>query len=382
MPPAAMRFAIVAPLLFTASACAQTGTRAVPSRPASSPADTAPAPAPARERSLPTVTLNKIEYISLPNAAKWMRMKTAWQEKERRLTIFDATNKAELEADSRELKLNGLRLFLGRPTLLRNDVLYAAKSDFDRMLLSRLRPELVPAPPPRPRVIALDPGHGGLDNGMENKALGLKEKVLTLDVAQRLQKILVARGYKVVLTRTDDGSLARDKPTDWRMRFDLANRAGADVLISIHFNSLYPDTKTSGTETYMFTPQMNRSDRAWSPKQVDDTERDAMPVNRYDAWSALLSQMMHRNVINQLKTLDRGQKTMHSAVLRGLNCPAVLVESVFLSNESEATRAATAAYRQQIAEALASGIDAYADAVAALHPKPSAPGAVSTPPPK
>jgi len=281
------------------------------------------------------------------------------------------------EADSREVSLHGLRLFLGRAVLLRNGVLYIGRVDFERVLVARLRPALLPSPPLPPRVIALDPGHGGTDNGMENKRLGLKEKVLTLDVAQRLQKILTARGYRVLLTRTDDRPLAPDKPTDFRRRAEVANRAGADVFVSIHFNSLYPDTKTTGTETYTFTPQFQRSDRAWSPLEPDDTERDAAPVNRYDPWSALLGQRVHAEVIGALKTLDRGQKTMHSAVLRGLNCPAVLVESVFLSNDAEAAQAATPAGRQQIAEAIAAGLAAYADTLTSLQPKPPKPPAVS-----
>jgi N-acetylmuramoyl-L-alanine amidase len=85
---------------------------------------------------------------------------------------------------------------------------------------------------------------------------------------------------------------------------------------------------------------------------------------------------MHREVIDTLKTVDRGQKTMHLAVLRGLKCPAVLVESVFLSNETEAKRAATPAYLQQIAEGLARGIGAYADTLGKIPPKQTPPSAV------
>ena len=379
MPPAALRFA-AAFVLGALTLDAQSSGRSVPSRPPDA-ASNVPPPAPAKIRALTTATFGRAEYVSLADAATLLALKGTWQEKERRLTLADAKTKIILEADSREVSFNGLRMFLGTPAILRNGTLYVAKIDFERLLLARARPALVAAPPSRPRVVAIDPGHGGSDNGFENKRLGLKEKVLTLDVAQRLQKLLVTRGYKVVLTRTDDRALARDKPTDFRMRADLANRAGAEVFVSIHFNSLFPDTKTGGTETYMFTPQSHRSDRAWSPKEPDDTEREAAPVNRYDPWSALFEQLMHREVIGSLQTLDRGQKTMHSAVLRGLNCPAVLVESIFLSNEAEAARAAKPEYRQQIAEALAAGIEAYSDAVAALHPKPAAPATVSPRPP-
>ena len=376
--PAALRFALVAPLLLAVSAAAESPSRTVPTRPAGPLTNSSPRPpAMGRLSSLSVTRLGGVEYVSLREAAALMGLKVVWLELERRLILSDPTTKVEFEADSRGLVLNGLRLFLGRPVVLRNGAFYVSRVDFERGLVARLRPALLSGVPARPKVIALDPGHGGNDNGMENKRLGLKEKVLTLEVALRLQKLLIARGYKVVLTRTDDRQLAPDKPTDFRKRADIANRAGADLFVSIHFNSLYPDTKTSGTETYTFTPQNQRSDRAWSPAEPDDTEREAMPVNRFDPWSALLGQLMHREVIGALKTLDRGQKTMHSAVMRGLNCPAVLVESIFLSNDGEAKQAASAEGRQQIAEALAAGIGAYADTVSALQPKPPGPGAVS-----
>ncbi len=377
MPQAALRFLLVAPLLGALVAAAQAPGRSTPTRPGGASVASPAFSALPRLAQLSTTRIGGIDHVSLREAAPLLGLKASWSEPERQLTLFDATGRIGFEADSREVNFRGLRLFLGRPVLLRNGVVLVSKVDFERVLLARLRPALLGAPPPRPRVVALDPGHGGNDNGMENKPLGLKEKVLTLDVAQRVQRLLAGQGFTVVLTRTSDAPLAADKPTDFRRRADVANRAGADVFVSIHFNSLYPDTKTSGTETYTFTPQFQRSDRAWSPTEPDDTERDAAPVNRYDAWSSLLGQCLHREVIVRLGTLDRGQKTMHSAVMRGLACPAVLVESVFLSNESEARLAATPAGRQRIADAIAAGIVAYADAVAALQPKPAAPGGVS-----
>ena len=66
-------------------------------------------------------------------------------------------------------------------------------------------------------------------------------------------------------------------------------------------------------------------------------------------------------------------------MLRGLNCPAVLVESVFLSNDAEARHAATPAYRQQMAEALAAGIGDYAETLGKLQPKAALPPAAPAP---
>lgn len=378
MSPAARSLALLAPLFLAAWALAQPAApRVAPTRPGAAPASgalnaNARATIPARSVKLAAVPVTKIrdvQYVPMREAAVLIGFKATWLEKERQLVLTDGSTRVEFDAGSREVSVNGLRLFLGNPVLLRNGLIYVTRIDFERMLAARLRPALLPSPLPRPKVIAIDPGHGGGDNGMENKKLGLKEKVLTLDVAQRLQKLLVAQGYKVVLTRTEDRVFSADRPTELRKRSELANRAGADLFVSIHFNSLYPDTKTSGTETYVFTPQLLRSDRSQSPLEPDDTERTPSTVNRYDPWSALLSQMMHREVIEALKSLDRGQKTMHALVLRDLDCPAVLVESAFLSNDEEAKLSSSPAGRQRIAAAIASGIAAYADALGELQPK-------------
>jgi N-acetylmuramoyl-L-alanine amidase len=152
-------------------------------------------------------------------------------------------------------------------------------------------------------------------------------------------------------------------------------------MVSIHFNSLFPDTKTSGTEIYTFTRSGQRSDQSWSFAESDDAEPEASPVNAFDSWSSLLGYVMHSEVIGHLKTLDRGQKTKHLAVLRGLNCPGVLVESVFLSNEAEAKRAAAAEYRGQIAEAIVAGIRTYVATLDALRSGENKPTGTLSPAP-
>ncbi|MDB6093050.1 MAG: N-acetylmuramoyl-L-alanine amidase [Verrucomicrobia bacterium] len=377
--PAALRFAL-ATLLPLVAAAAADPARAAPMRP---PVNAPPgggsidaktrATIPAKSRKLsavPITRFNGLAYVPLREAAIIIGMKSLWVEKNRQLVLTDASSRLEFEGNSREISVDGLRLFLGKPVVVKNGLCYITQIDFERILVGRIRPGLLPSPLPRPKVIALDPGHGGGDSGFEDKRLGLKEKILTLDVAQRMQKLLVARGYKVVLTRTDDRQLGPDKTTDFRTRAEIANRANADLFVSVHFNSLFPDTKTSGTETYAFTPQFMRSDRAQSVTQPDDTEKDPAPVNRYDPWSALLSQSIQQEVINALKTGDRGQKTMHSGVMRWLDCPGVLVESLFLSNDFEANMASTPAGRQRIAAAIVAGIELYADTLSALAPKP------------
>lgn len=359
MSPAATRFLRAGIFLLAAAVplLADDRVRAAPRRPGAPPAAAKPVAAASDRARAPSQ-----RFVSVPDLARRLGLKLTPFGK-RSWLLTRGTTKIELEADSREITVDGMRLFMGAAATVRDGELHLSQIDADRTVGPLARPDILKVRPDRPKVIAIDPGHGGADNGMENKALGLKEKVLTLDVSQRLKKILTARGYKVVLTRSNDRPLSPDKSTDFQRRSQIANSVGADLMVSVHFNSLSPDTKTSGTEVYTFTPQFQRSTRSLSAGESDDAERDPAPVNRFDGWSAILAHSLHREIISSLKTSDRGQKTMHSAVLRGLNCPGVLVEAVFLSNPIEGKKATTSAYRQQIAEAIADGIVAYAAVV-------------------
>ena len=378
---AATRLAAVGGLLIPLAVCSHAvdapAARSAPTRPATNadPANVPGLPAVAKPTSPPATTrIKNIDYVSANDLAGRLGFRGKWDEAKRELTLAAGSRKLVLTGEKREVTCDGLRIFLGDAVQSRGGKLYVSKTDYERCLLPLLRPDFVSASVPRLRTIVLDPGHGGADPGMENQPLRVQEKVLALDVALRLEKLLKAEGYTVVLTRRDDRQLAPTKEADLQRRAIVANAAAADLFLSIHFNSLYPDTRVSGTEVYVFSRPGQRSDQSWGFGQSNDTENDFAPVNRHDAWTSLLAHALHRETIAGLKTSDRGHKTKHLAVLRGLNCPGVLVESLFLSNEAEARRAATPAYRQQIAEAMAAGIRSYAATLDSLRPKtPSAP---------
>ncbi|ACB77821.1 N-acetylmuramoyl-L-alanine amidase family protein [Opitutus terrae] len=314
-----------------------------------------PAPATKRARTVPTV--------GLASAAAKLGLKLSVDRPGRMIELTDGSRRMELELDSRETKINGLRFFLGEPVTSKGGGFQISHTDYESCLVPLLKPALAPNRPPEPKIIALDPGHGGSDTGTQNPRLGLQEKMFTLDVVLRLKKLLEFRGYTVVLTRD------ADEKVDLPQRAIIANRAQADLFVSVHFNSLYPDTKTSGAEVFTFTRAGQRSDQSRGFGQEDDTEDDPAPVNRYDVWSVALAQALHRETIEGLQLPDRGHKTKHLGMLRGLQCPAALVESGFLSNDAEAKKISTEAYRQKIAEVLASGIERYASVVRTLRRK-------------
>jgi N-acetylmuramoyl-L-alanine amidase len=296
-----------------------------------------------------------IDYVDARVFFARYGFKSGWVAAGDTMRFQSATVKIGLEADKRDVAFNGMRVLMGEPAVFRGGTLYISRIDADKLFLPILSPSSVAAPAaPVLRVIAIDAGHGGQDTGTQNKALKLDEKDFTLDVANRLRALLVKQGYRVVMTRTDD------RFVELAQRAEIANKAGADLFISIHFNAVAGSPLVRGSETYVMTPRYQRS--TGSPKR-EASDNVANPGNANDPWNALLGFHMHNQVLNKLDSVDRGFKRARFAVLRLVNSPGVLVEAGYLSNTEEARKIATAAYRQDIAEAFAQGVRAYAVAI-------------------
>jgi N-acetylmuramoyl-L-alanine amidase len=169
------------------------------------------------------------------------------------------------------------------------------------------------------RTIVIDAGHGGYDRGgVPGQRISEKDK--TLDVAQRLKRILQAEGYRVIMTRDSDVFIPL--PT----RVAIANSQRGATFVSIHFNCA-PRTGANGIETYYY-----RSD------------------------SASLAASIHRNVVSSAPSENRGIRRRGFYVLRRTSIPSVLVECGFLTNPTEGRLALSGDYRQRLAEQIARGI--------------------------
>lgn len=322
----------------------------------------APAPAhaappkspPSRSTGGDLVEIRGISYLSTAAFAKRHGLKSAWMKAGRRIALVGANDRVELEVDAREARVNGLRIFLGEPARLYRRSLYLSRIDAERLIGPMVQPTSVKADPGPVRVVALDPGHGGRDSGKVNQKLKVFEKTLTLDVANRTKRLLEAAGFKVVLTRTDDRYIELDD------RPARAARAGADLFVSIHFNAVEKRAEqVTGVEVFSLTPRYQYSTDDYN-REATTQAREVNPGNRSDPWNAVLAYRLHKQLLGELKVPDRGHKRARFKVLRLASCPAVLVEAGYLSNDSEARKAATPAYRQKVADALAEGIIAYA----------------------
>jgi N-acetylmuramoyl-L-alanine amidase len=329
--------------------------------------------APTRPASVlwPTTKLQGVDYVSVRDVAKLSDLKVAWSKPGAAMTVSDAHGvRFAFEANQKDFYFDRLRVFLGSPALFHKDSVWISLLDVIKIVAPLVRPadHVALLPAAEPKLIVIDPGHGGIDPGTQNEKLKVNEKTFTLDVAQRLQKLLEARGWRVLLVREKDAELSRDKKADLLMRDEFANRHKADLYLSIHFNNAGP--AVTGVEVYSLAPQFMLSAGA---EQGDDMTKIAYPGNKLDYANLLFGEALHRAMIANLKTPDRGYKHARQAVLRMLDCPGALVECAYLSNEAEARRVATPEFRQLIAESLATGVQDYAATLAALRPTPPSP---------
>jgi N-acetylmuramoyl-L-alanine amidase len=217
--------------------------------------------------------------------------------------------------------------------------------------------------------VVIDAGHGGGSTGTHTPQ-GTLEKDLTLDIAQRLQRLLVQQSFQVVMTRD------ADRDVSLKERGALANRVGADIFVSIHLNWI-ENRRSGGLETYYMGPtddpyltRLAASENRESGYSLADMRRllDRIYAGVRQDKSRKLAETVQGSLFQSLGKLSpeiqsRGVKTAPFIVLLTTDMPAILAEVSSLSNEEEARLLTKPLYRQYIAEALAKGIRAYAGSV-------------------
>ena len=232
------------------------------------------------------------------------------------------------------------------------------------------------ATPPGHPVVVIDPGHGGYDSGTEAGA-PLLEKDLALQISLRLKSELEQRGVQAILTRTGDYFVTLADRTA------LANKAGADLFISIHLNSS-PDAATTGIETYYLN---NTTDRATIRLAAMENASGGYGTPAGGDLNYILSDMRQQYKANESVALASMIEAQTAAdlnaslglqvsalgamrgpfyVLVGAQMPAVLVECGFLSNRDEAAHLSSMQYQQVLAQGIAESVIHYFNADAAV----------------
>jgi N-acetylmuramoyl-L-alanine amidase len=214
--------------------------------------------------------------------------------------------------------------------------------------------------------IVIDAGHGGHDSGTTGPG-GIEEKTVVLDVALRLGKLLKQRlGADVIFTRDNDTFIPLETRTA------IANKAQADLFLSIHANSS-PDSSARGVETYYlnFTTSPDALEVAARENAVSDesihelsdlvkkiTLKDKIDESR--EFAADVQKSLYGDLEDGNPGLrDRGVKKAPFVVLIGANMPSILAEISFLTNSDDARELQQPAYRQRIAESLYRGVARY-----------------------
>jgi N-acetylmuramoyl-L-alanine amidase len=215
--------------------------------------------------------------------------------------------------------------------------------------------------------IVIDAGHGGHDSGTLGVD-GIEEKDVVLDVALRLGKLLHDRlGSEIIYTRSDDTFIPLETRTA------IANKAQADLFLSIHANSS-SDASARGVETYYlnFTSSPDALETAARENAVSDQSihqlsdlvkkialKDKIAESREfasDVEQSLYSGLQKGNA--GLK--DRGVKKAPFVVLIGANMPSILAEISFVTNAKDARQLQQPDYRERVAEGLYKGVAKYA----------------------
>ncbi len=251
-----------------------------------------------------------------------------------------------VEIGSRDATWNGTLIHLGFSPEMIDDQVFVHGLDLEK----NLSPLLCQGPkaPEASRVIVIDPGHGGPQVGTVSVLDGRTEKTFTLDWAKRLAPMLEARGWQVILTRTNDADI------EVTNRVTFANAHHAAVFISLHFNSSAPDHKQSGLETYCLTPTGMPS---FITRGYPDLAYLNFPANAYDRESFLLAVHLHRSILHATGEEDRGvRRARFLGILRGQHCPCVLIEGGYLSNPRDAAQIESPEFRQKLAEAVAAAL--------------------------
>jgi N-acetylmuramoyl-L-alanine amidase len=223
-------------------------------------------------------------------------------------------------------------------------------------------------------LVYIDPGHGGADPGTIGPD-GVYEKTITLEVAQELQRQLIASGrYRAKLTRYGD------QYVPLRPRFEMARDDHADLFISLHVNSaLFGNPRGLSVYTLSETGSDSEADALATKENKADLISGVDLTNQTKAVTSILIDLAQRESKNlsarfaELLLHDLGQvnpllvnshRFAGFAVLKAPDIASVLIELGYISNAADEALLLSQAHRAKLAAAMLRAIDDYFTTVA------------------
>lgn len=235
-------------------------------------------------------------------------------------------------------------------------------------------PRGAPAQPPATkgarRVVAIDPGHGGVDPGTTS-VTGQFEKNVTLAYAQEMKRALEATGrYRVVLTRE------RDETVGLRRRFQLAREAGAELFVSLHADAIGQASLRGGS---VYTLSDRASDAEAEALAQKENKADVIAgidlTEEPPAVAGILIDLAQRETLagsarfarlllaelgrEQAPLLRKGHRAAGFAVLKAPDLPSVLYELGYLSNRQDEALIRQERHRKRVAQAIVRAADRF-----------------------
>ena len=253
----------------------------------------------------------------------------------------------EFKVGGNDCLMNDVKFVFSEAIEAVGDKVYVSRMDLAKLIDPVIRPNFIQNAGDFTTVV-LDPGHGGKDPGATNP-FGT-EANYNLSVANLVRSRLMAKNYKVVMTRNSNVYLTLQE------RVELANAIKENAIyISIHFNS--GGRSARGIETFTLSPP-GVSHYGSDFKASDNQTRAG---NEHDSANIALAAAVHGWTLKQLgkNTLDRGIKRARFSVLSGVSHPAILLEGGFMSHPYEARLIENPAYQKALADGVVFAIDRY-----------------------
>ncbi|MDF1811727.1 MAG: N-acetylmuramoyl-L-alanine amidase [Verrucomicrobiales bacterium] len=295
------------------------------------------------------VRIKDQEYVTATNAATFYNMESFVRKGNDRLFQRPDIN-MKWTIGTQLIYVNEVKFNLSLPVVEYKGHALISTTDLVKLIDPVVRPNYISKSFDFDTVV-IDPGHGGIDSGAKGRR-GL-EKDYNLDLSLRLKAELEKRGFRTVMTRSNDSFITLAQ------RVAIANAQRRAIFISIHYNSS-GTRSASGVETFALAPQ------GTAPTHKDP--KSALPSslngNAQDAANIALATAVHAHVILAFNPVDRGIKRGTFQVLRGINKPAILYEGGFLTNPTEEAKIHHPAYRQHTALTIATAIEKFKSVVA------------------
>ena len=224
-------------------------------------------------------------------------------------------------------------------------------------------------------VLVIDPGHGGKDTGAIGKKG--KEKDINLAVGKLVGQYIESEhpGVKIVFTRTKDNFLGLDE------RAEIANKANANLFISIHTNAVSKNKSyIKGAEVFTFgvtriaenlevakrensvillEENYEQKYEGFDPNSAESYIIFEFMVNLYAEQSINFASMIQRELVKTAKRADRGVKQAGYLVLRKSSMPRILIELDFISNQEAENFLVSQSGQKSLARAICNAFSTY-----------------------